>query len=128
MSFTKQGRQKANNFFQKVYALVKSIPRGRVITYGQIATFLGAPHKARQVGWAMHGCPQGLPWQRVVGAGGKILINSHSKPDGPILQRRLLEIEGVRFKSQYVDMKAHQYVPSGLERLRRNSLRKRGKP
>ena len=74
---------------------------------------------ARQVGWAMHGCPPGLPWQRVVGAGGKILINSLSKPEGALLQRRLLEIEGVCFASNCVDMKAHQFRPP--KKRRRNA-------
>jgi methylated-DNA-protein-cysteine methyltransferase related protein len=124
MSAAKQGQRKADRFFKKVYDIVRSIPDGKVLTYGQIATLLGAPTKARQVGWAMHGCPQGLPWQRVVGAGGKILINSLSNPNGPIEQRRLLEMEGVRFRSQYVDMNAHQYAPSGLLKLKRHSFRK----
>jgi len=124
MSAAKQGQRKADRFFKKVYAIVRSIPHGKVLTYGQIATLLGAPTMARQVGWAMHGCPQGLPWQRVVGAGGKILINSLSNPNGPIEQRRLLEMEGVRFRSQYVDMNAHQYAPSGLLKLKRNSFRR----
>ena len=65
---------------------------------------------ARQVGWAMHGCPKGLPWQRVVGAGGKILVNSLSVGDGALLQRRLLEMEGVHFVGQRVDMEAHQFL------------------
>ena len=69
---------------------------------------------ARQVGWAMHGCPKGLPWQRVVGAGGRILINSQSVGDGPLRQRKLLELEGVRFKGLRVDMGAHQFVPIKL--------------
>lgn len=127
MSAANQRQRKADNFFKKVYAVVKTIPPGKVLTYGQIATLIDAPHKARQVGWAMHGCPQGLPWQRVVGAGGKILINSYSSPNGPLLQRRLLEMEGVRFKSRCVDMDAHQYVPTSFQNLRRNSLRKLGK-
>jgi methylated-DNA-protein-cysteine methyltransferase related protein len=70
---------------------------------------------ARQVGWAMHGCPAGLPWQRVVGAGGKILINSMSSPEGPLLQRKLLELEGVRFVGKYVDMKVHQFRPQNKQ-------------
>ena len=115
--------RQAKNFFKQVYGIVKSIPRGKVLTYGQIATLLGAPTIARQVGWAMHGCPQGLPWQRVVGAGGKILINSLSSPGGPLLQRNLLEMEGVRFKGRCVDMEIHQYVPSDLRELKKNSLR-----
>lgn len=120
-------RRKADNFFKKVYAIVRTIPRGQVLTYGQIAAILGAPNKARQVGWAMHGCPQGSPWQRVVGAGGKILINSLSIPNGPILQRTMLEMEGVRFKGQCVNMDGHQFLPSSLKKLRRNSIRKLGK-
>ncbi len=99
----------SNSFFKGVYQVVRKIPRGRVITYGQIATVLGAPHMARQVGWAMHGCPSGLPWQRVVGAGGRILINSLSSGEGAHLQRQLLELEGVKFKGGKVDMESHQW-------------------
>ncbi|PYV83390.1 MAG: cysteine methyltransferase, partial [Acidobacteria bacterium] len=60
---------KKDSFFQQVYRVVRQIPPGKVLTYGQIATLVGAPYLARQVGWAMHGCPPWLPWQRVVGAG-----------------------------------------------------------
>ena len=98
------------SFFRRVYTIVQTIPHGKVLTYGQIATLVGAPYMARQVGWAMHGCPKGLPWQRVVGAGGKLLINSLSIGGGPLLQRKLLELEGVGFLGKCVDMKAHQFV------------------
>ena len=98
-----------HSFFKQVYAVVRTIPRGKVLTYGQIATLVGSPYMARQVGWAMHGCPKGLPWQRVVGSGGKILVNSLSVGDGALLQRRLLEMEGVHFAGQRVDMEAHQF-------------------
>ena len=107
------------SFFKQVYAVVRSIPRGTVLTYGQIAVLLGTPTMARQVGWAMHGCPKGLPWQRVVGAGGRLLINSLSKGGGSLLQRHLLELEGVRFNGKLVDMSRHQYVPPKLKRLNR---------
>jgi methylated-DNA-protein-cysteine methyltransferase related protein len=100
------------SFFKGVYRIVQKIPPGKVLTYGQIATMLGAPYMARQVGWAMHGCPKGLPWQRVVGAGGRILINSLSLGGGPLLQRRLLELEGVRFLGNRVDLNLHQYMPA----------------
>ncbi len=99
------------SFFKQVYQIVRTIPPGKVLTYGQIATILGTPFMARQVGWAMHGCPPGLPWQRVVGTGGRILINSLSLGEGPILQRRLLEMEGVKFVRDHVDMEAHQFRP-----------------
>ena len=59
----------------------------------------------------MHGCPSELPWQRVVGSGGRILINSLSLGEGPILQRRLLEMEGVKFVRDRIDMEAHQFRP-----------------
>jgi methylated-DNA-protein-cysteine methyltransferase-like protein len=96
-------------FFREVYRIVRRIPRGKVVTYGQIATMLGSPFMARQVGWAMHGCPAGLPWQRVLGAGGRILINSLSTGEGPLLQRKLLELEGVQFLGSRVDMAWHQW-------------------
>ena len=118
------GNRRSKNFFKQVYNVVKSIPHGRVLTYGQIATLLGAPTMARQVGWAMHGCPLGFPWQRVVGAGGKILINSLSASGGgPLLQRSLLEMEGISFKGRVVDLEAHQYIPPNLRKLRRNHIR-----
>ncbi len=110
------------SFFKRVYPVVRRIPSGKVLTYGQIATLLGAPYMARQVGWAMHGCPPGLPWQRVVGAGGRILINSLSIGEGPLLQRKLLELEGVRFIGNRIDMKAHQHWPDAMK-----SKRRRGK-
>jgi methylated-DNA-protein-cysteine methyltransferase-like protein len=115
------------SFFKRVYRIVRQIPAGKVLTYGQIATLLGAPYMARQVGWAMHGCPPGLPWQRVVGAGGKILINSLSTGEGPLLQRKLLEMEGVSFAGKKVDMKVHQFILSKGS-MGKNRNEKRGRP
>ncbi len=112
-------------FFKQVYSVVRKIPRGKVLTYGQIAAILGSPYMARQVGWAMHGCPRGLPWQRVVGAGGKILINSLSA-GGPLLQRRLLEMEGVHFAGQRVDLAQHQFLPPETRAMRRRSHKASG--
>ena len=79
--------------WNSVYALVKRIPRGRVLTYGQVAKALRLPGGARTAGRAMAACPsgQGVPWHRVVGAGGRLLIREpHAS-----LQRKLLETEGV---------------------------------
>ena len=126
-SSDRQSSIEDRKFFKRVHAVVRTIPRGKVLTYGQIATLLGSPYMARQVGWAMHGCPKGLPWQRVVGAGGKILVNSLSVGDGALLQRRLLELEGVRFAGQRIDMAAHQLVPSEMKQMKekRTAGRKR---
>ena len=104
-------KSKKASFFMQVYRVVGTIPPGRVLTYGQIATLLGAPYQARQVGWAMHGCPPGLPWHRVVGAGGRLLTRSPSPPGGALQQRHLLEQEGVLFAGHRVDMRFHQFVP-----------------
>jgi methylated-DNA-protein-cysteine methyltransferase-like protein len=124
-SGNRQSAIENRQFFKRVYAVVRTIPRGKVLTYGQIATLLGSPYMARQVGWAMHGCPKGLPWQRVVGAGGKILINSESVGEGPLLQRKLLELEGVRFRGQRIDMDAHQFIPTVRMRKQRARARLR---
>lgn len=81
-----------SKFFEKVYAVVARIPRGQVVSYGQIAWMLGEPRAARQVGWAMRRCPDALPWQRVVKADGTIAGGSHAE-----LRRALLEEESVPF-------------------------------
>src|ERR1700730_1425475 len=79
--------------WNRVYDLVKKIPRGRVMTYGQIAKALRLPGGARTAGRAMAASPSGhgVPWHRVVGAGGRLLIREpHAS-----LQRKLLESEGL---------------------------------
>lgn len=99
-------------FFDRVYALVARIPRGRVATYGQIARMLGAPRAARIVGWAMHGNPHGsrIPCHRVIQQGGSCSPNF--RVGDPGAQRRLLELEGVRFLLDgRVDIEAHQWRP-----------------
>lgn len=94
-----------DKFFEKVYAVVARIPRGRVVSYGQIAWMLGEPRAARQVGWAMRRCPDALPWQRVVKADGTIVGGSHAE-----LRRVLLEEEGVPFLADgRVDMALCQW-------------------
>lgn len=90
-----------------IYETVKRIPRGRVVTYGQLAKLLRVPGGARTVGFAMAGCPsgRGIPWHRVVGAGGRLL------PREPYAskQRMLLETEGTTFAGMKVDLAVHQW-------------------
>jgi len=81
-------------FFARVYALVRKTPRGRVVTYGQVARALGAPGAARTVGWAMRVCPDQVPWHRVVNARGEISLRPAT---GYHEQRVRLKAEGVRF-------------------------------
>jgi len=87
-------RSESNSFFSRVYALVRQVPRGRVVTYGQIARALGAPGAARTVGWAMRGSPASVPWHRVVNARGEISLRPTT---GYHEQRARLKAEGVRF-------------------------------
>ena len=73
--------------------VVRRIPRGKVMTYGEVAAAAGHKGAARQVVWALHNCGPDIPWHRVVGAGGKILL-----PGEAALEQRLrLESEGVQF-------------------------------
>jgi methylated-DNA-protein-cysteine methyltransferase-like protein len=93
-----------------VYQFVKRIPRGRVITYGGLASALGLRGGARSAGRAMAASSsgEGLPWHRVVGFGGRLLIREpHSS-----LQRKLLESEGVTFRESRVDMHRHAWSPA----------------
>ena len=93
-----------------VYRFVKRIPRGRVITYGGLAKALRLRGGARSAGRAMAASPsgKGVPWHRVVGYGGKLLIREpHAS-----LQRKLLESEGVTLRESRVDMKKHAWMPS----------------
>jgi methylated-DNA-protein-cysteine methyltransferase-like protein len=81
-----------------VHRLVRKIPKGRVMTYGQIATVIENRLSPRAVGWAMHGCPAGLPWHRVVNASGG--CSTDRLPGAvPGMQRALLEREKVRFRA-----------------------------
>ncbi len=90
-----------------VYKLVKRIPRGRVVTYGDVARAIKLRGGARSAGRAMAACPsgKGIPWQRVLGAGGRLLIR---EPQAS-LQRKLLESEGVTFFERRVNMKLHRF-------------------
>jgi methylated-DNA-protein-cysteine methyltransferase-like protein len=83
--------------YQRIYATVKRIPRGRVATYGQIATLAGLDGHARQVGYALHSLPDGvhIPWHRVINTKGEVSMRTTS--DSHELQRMLLEEEGVVF-------------------------------
>jgi len=87
----------AESFFEEVYRVVSMIPPGRVMTYGQIATYLGNPRGARTVGWALSSLPSGMhvPWHRVINSQGRI----SGAPEGYRAQeqRTLLEEEGVVF-------------------------------
>ncbi len=97
------------NFFEKVYAAVRTIPCGKVATYGQIARLCGSPRSARAVGYALHVNPQPgvIPCHRVVNREGRLAPAFAF--GGPSAQADLLEREGVpcflRDGDYYVDLK-----------------------
>jgi methylated-DNA-protein-cysteine methyltransferase-like protein len=82
--------------YERIYAVVRRIPRGRVCTYGGVAALAGNPGRARQVGYALHALPEhtSVPWHRVINAQGRISLR---RPGGDLEQRYRLEDEGVVF-------------------------------
>ena len=88
-------------YFEQIQRTVRSIPRGKVATYGGVAAAAGFPGAARQVAWALRDADaRGIPWQRVLGSGGRILLPG----EAGLHQRTLLELEGVRFARGRADM------------------------
>jgi methylated-DNA-protein-cysteine methyltransferase related protein len=86
--------------YERIWAVVRRVPRGRVATYGQIASVAGLSGQARQVGYALHALPSGttVPWHRVVNAAGQ--VSRRAAPGADITQRILLEREGVTFSGR----------------------------
>ena len=84
---------------------IRSIPKGKVATYGQVAAAAGYPLYHRHVAQLLQRSGGTLPWQRVVGAGGTIKL----KFEAGLEQRTRLEMEGVRFRGKRVDMVEHQH-------------------
>jgi methylated-DNA-protein-cysteine methyltransferase-like protein len=86
--------------YQRIYDVVRRIPRGHVATYGQVATLAGLAGHARQVGYALHALPDGtgVPWHRVVNASGRISVRA--VPGAELVQQQLLEREGVRLDAR----------------------------
>ena len=86
--------------------VIASVPRGKVITYGQVAEFAGFPGVARLTVRALYG-ETGLPWHRVVAAGGRIALTG----EGGREQRLRLSMEGVTFRGGRVRMDLHGWAP-----------------
>ncbi len=108
-----------------VFRFVKLIPRGRVLTYGALAKALRLPGGARSAGRAMAATPsgKGIPWHRVLGERGKILIREPYAS----LQRKLLESEGVSIVESRVDLKRHLWKPPQKSVLKSRTEKKRNK-
>ena len=96
--------------YQRIFAVVDSIPRGKVLTYGRVASEAGLKGHARQVGYALKNLPpkSELPWHRVLNAAGKISLGA----DSGRVQKRRLESEGVRFeKSGRISLQRYLWHP-----------------
>jgi methylated-DNA-protein-cysteine methyltransferase related protein len=106
---------KHDQTFEKIYRIVLRIPRGRVMTYGQIARLLDDRYSPRLVGWAMHATPQddrNIPWHRVINSRGGISTGRVVIQE-PELQRWMLEAEGIVFDERgHCDLGIYQWSPA----------------
>jgi methylated-DNA-protein-cysteine methyltransferase-like protein len=96
--------------FERIHAVIRRIPPGRVATYGQVARIAGLVNGARQVGYALHALREGtaVPWFRVVNARGASSLRS----GGDVTQQLLLAREGIRFGAGgRIDLAVHGWRP-----------------
>jgi len=111
-------------FKDKVYEIVKSIPQGKVVSYGQVALLAGIPRAARQVGWVMSQIKDNtIPWWRVINNKGYISIKSNEY--SALEQKKHLEDEGVIVTKDFsLDIKKYRYIPVNIQELPPESLDK----
>lgn len=100
---------------ERVYEIVRAIPVGRVMTYGQIAGILGDGYTPRTVGFVMHAADtKETPWQRVINSQGACSTGKMTVPVN--LQQQVLEAEGIKFDAKgRCDLKIYQWSPAGFE-------------
>jgi methylated-DNA-protein-cysteine methyltransferase-like protein len=112
--------EKDNAYREHVYRIVRSIPRGRVMTYGQIAEILGEGYTPRTVGFVMHSSDDKTPWHRVINAQGGCSTGRIAIPYDK--QQRMLEAEGIVFdKRARCNLQTYLWIPE----LSQTSSRKR---
>lgn len=106
---------------ERIYAVVRRIPRGCVATYGQVAELAGLGRHARQVGYALYALPPDsfVPWQRVINAKGR--VSPRADPGSDRVQRAMLEHEGVDFEGNgRVDLRRYRWRPRSRARKERS--------
>jgi methylated-DNA-protein-cysteine methyltransferase related protein len=108
--------QESAGYRERVYELVERIPKGRVMTYGQIAEILGEGYTPRTVGFVMHAAnEENTPWQRVINSQGACSTGRVILP--PDKQQRMLEAEGIIFDARgRCDLKRYRWTPEEVER------------
>jgi methylated-DNA-protein-cysteine methyltransferase-like protein len=95
--------------------IIRSVPTGKVSTYGKVAAAAGYPLYHRAVAHLLRHTPlQGLPWQRIVGAGGEIKLRGEAAAE----QRLRLSIEGVKFRGKRVNMEVYEHTLRSWETLK----------
>ena len=101
--------------FAEIRSAVAKIPKGMVATYGAVARAAGHEGAARQVAWALRAAGGRLPWHRVLGSGGRILLTGENAME----QRLRLQSEGVEFRGGRVRMELHEFrFPARRRRAR----------
>lgn len=102
------------SYRERVYEIVRQIPAGKVMTYGQLAIILGEGYTARTVGYVMHAAGDDVPWQRVINSQGKCSTGRLTIPMN--LQQELLEAEGIVFDNNgKCDVGEFRCFPDGFE-------------
>ena len=98
------------DYRERVFQIVRHIPRGRVMTYGQLALILGEGYTPRTVGFVMHSSGQKVPWHRVINARGACSTGRIVLPADK--QQRMLEREGVKFDNRgRCDLEIYRWIP-----------------
>jgi methylated-DNA-protein-cysteine methyltransferase-like protein len=103
-------------FQDTILRIVRMVPLGKVVSYGQVAAYIGTPRAARQVGWAMRsleGAPD-FPWWRVINNAGRITIKGNQFNTAQ-LQKELLEAEGVEINQEFeLDIEYYRFRPTAV--------------
>ncbi|HEX7997730.1 MAG TPA: MGMT family protein [Pyrinomonadaceae bacterium] len=113
-----QAEQQTTGYRERVYEIVRRIPAGRVMTYGQIADMLGEGYTPRTVGYVMHAADEEtVPWQRVINSQGACSTGRVILP--PDKQQRMLEAEGIEFNARgRCDLSRYRFTPDEDEHSR----------
>lgn len=102
-------------FKDQVISIIRAVPEGKVVSYGQVAAYIGLPRAAREVGWTLNGLERtqlDLPWWRVVNNTGYLSIRGNQVADKE-LQAKLLRAENIEVSPDFeLDMKKYRYLPS----------------
>jgi methylated-DNA-protein-cysteine methyltransferase-like protein len=111
LKFRNNTRQsKSSESYNLIWSLIAEIPRGKVMTYGDIARLCGLPGQARLVGYALHNLPGNIkiPWHRVINSQGRISFPPTSRYSK--IQRKLLQAEGIKFAGDKVALAKYRWL------------------